>query len=74
MEVYLLNRFLYLLNSLNKTLKKILENGKNTLEVREICQSENVGTMLPLHQQLHLQISWFQAFLSVSQGENATNF
>ena len=26
-EVYLLNRFLYFLNSLNKTLKKSLENG-----------------------------------------------
>ena len=28
----MLNRFLYLLNSLNKTLKKILENGKKILE------------------------------------------
>ena len=27
MEVYLLNRFLYLLNSSNKTLKKILEKS-----------------------------------------------
>ena len=31
-EIYLLNRFLYLLNSLNKTLKIILENGKKILE------------------------------------------
>ena len=45
-EVYLLNRFFYLLNSLNKTLKKYWEIEKNTGKVREICQSENVGTMV----------------------------
>ena len=44
MEVYLLNIFLYLLNSLNKTLKKYWKMGKNT-EIGEICQSENMGTM-----------------------------
>ena len=43
-EVYLINKFLCLLNSSNKTLKKkILENGKK--KVREICQSESVGSM-----------------------------
>ena len=36
-EVYLLNRILYLLNPLNETLKKILEMEKNTGKVREIC-------------------------------------
>ena len=42
-EMYLLNRFLYLLNSLDKT----LENGnKNTGKVMEICQSENMGTIV----------------------------
>ena len=35
-QVYLLNRFLYLLNSLNKALEK----------VGEICETENVGTMM----------------------------
>ena len=38
---------MYLLNSLNKTLKK-MENGKwkkNNGKVRENYQSENVGTM-----------------------------
>ena len=38
------NRFLYLLNLLNKTLKNT-GNGKNAGKVREICQSENMGTM-----------------------------
>ena len=46
-EVYLLNRFWYLLNSLNKTLKKNTGKWKqNTGKVREICQSENEGTMI----------------------------
>ena len=41
-EVYLLNRFLHLLNLLNK----IVENGKqNAGKVGENCHSENVGTM-----------------------------
>ena len=39
-EVYLLNGFLCLLNSLNKTLKKITGKWK---EYWEIYQSENVG-------------------------------
>ena len=42
-EVYY--RFLYLLNSLNKILKKYGKRKQNTGKVREICQSENVGTM-----------------------------
>ena len=29
----------------NKTLKKILENWKNTGKVREFCQSGKVGTL-----------------------------
>ena len=41
----MLNRVLYLLNSLNETLEKILRKygEQNTGKVREICQSENVG-------------------------------
>ena len=51
--MYFLNTFLYLLKSLNKT----LENGKrNTGKVREICQSENVGTMVMLSDLLHLDM------------------
>ena len=30
----------------NRTLKKYRENGKNTEEVGEFCQSDNVGTMV----------------------------
>ena len=45
-KVYLLNRSLHLLNSLNKTLKKYWKMEKNTGKVREICQSEKVGTMI----------------------------
>ena len=49
-EMYLLNRFLSLLNSLNKILKKYWKMEKKYWKshekVREICQSENVGTML----------------------------
>ena len=45
-EVYLLNRFLYFLNSVNKTVKNTVKCSKeNTGKVREIRQSENVGTM-----------------------------
>ena len=44
-EVYLLNRFLYLLNSLNKMLKKYWKMEKSTGKVREICQFKNVGIM-----------------------------
>ena len=47
-EVYLLKRFLYLLSSSNKTLKKYWKWKENNGKVREICQSENVGTMLLL--------------------------
>ena len=39
-------RFLCFLNSLNKTLKTYWKWKENTGKVREICQSENVGTML----------------------------
>ena len=35
-ELHLLNRFLYLVNSLNKTLKKMLENGKKGTMKRNI--------------------------------------
>ena len=45
-EVYLLNRFLYMLNSWNKTLKIYWKMEKNTGKVMEIFQSENVGSML----------------------------
>ena len=44
-EVYLLNRLLYLVNSLNKTLKKYWKMETKYWTVGEICQSENVGTM-----------------------------
>ena len=47
-EVYLLNRLLYLLNLWNKTLK-ILENGKKYWKVRKICQSESVGTHVMIY-------------------------
>ena len=45
-EVYLLNRVLYLLNSFNETLKKYWKMENKTGKVREICQSENVGSMI----------------------------
>ena len=45
-EVYLLNRFLHVLNSLNKTLKNTGKWKENTGRVREICQPKNVGTMV----------------------------
>ena len=44
----MLNVFFYLFNSLNETLKKYWKMGKNAGKVREICQSENVGTNLIL--------------------------
>ena len=44
-EVNLLNRFLYLLHSLNKTLKNSGKLKENTGKVGEIRQSENVRTM-----------------------------
>ena len=47
--IYLLNRFLNFLNSLNKTLKNTGKWKENTGKVRDICQSENVGTMMINH-------------------------
>ena len=48
-EVPLLNRFLYLLNSVNETCQNNAGKWKeNTGKVREICQSKNVGTMKSL--------------------------
>ena len=49
-EVSLLNRFLYLLNSLNETLKKYWKIEKKIGKVSEICQSEKVGTTYPVQQ------------------------
>ena len=42
----MLNKFLYFLNSLNKTLKNTGKSRKYTGKVGEMCQSKNVGTML----------------------------
>ena len=53
-ELYLLlNNFLYLLNLLNKTLKKYWKiekiYWKSQGKIREMCQSKNVGTMTLTH-------------------------
>ena len=44
-EVYLLNKILYLLNWLDKTLKNTGKWRENIEKVGEICLSKNVGTM-----------------------------